>query len=425
MRLAVNGGKPVTSKFLPVKKFYDKELVKERVCKIIDSEFLSGHRGSMGPGFWGGEHVRHVESQFEEYLQSGDNTVLAVNSCTSALIVACGAIGLKPGDEVIVTPWSMSCSATAPLMYGATPVFADIEKEYFCLDPESIEEKITEKTKAIIVVDLFGQSYNAKAINAIAKKHGLFIIEDAAQAIGGHNNDEWNGLLGDISCFSFTQGKHLTCGEGGFIVTRNREFYEKSALLRNHSDAVISSAPDKYSKYLEDGFYKLPGNNLRMTEIQASILSVQLESIDKEVSDRNERVRDLVDEIKIPGIEVAKTRKDCRHAYYVLPFHYNKDQVGVPRDVFTEAVKAELAPDKFNININLTRGVPLWNGYINPLYKMPIFKDRKIKPLPNTEYLQNEDLFITLLHGFDLDTNQIDMVAEAFNKVYRHREELK
>ncbi len=272
-RLSINGGKSVAYGYLSPKKVYDKLKVKNTICNIINSEMLSGYRGSMGDAFYGGKHIRQLESEFEQLMNITKNSVLAVNSCTSALIIACGAIGLKPGDEVIVTPWSMSCSATAPLFYGATPVFADIEKDYFCLDPNSIEEKITERTKAIIIVDLFGQPFDRKIID-IAEEHNLYIIEDAAQAIGSRYEKQFAGTLGDIGCFSFTQGKHFSCGEGGFILTENEELYEKCSLLRNHSDAVISSSSLLSKKYEHSAFIKLPGYNMRMTEIQAAILSV-------------------------------------------------------------------------------------------------------------------------------------------------------
>ena len=423
MKLAINGGKPVAYGYLSPKRFYDKGTMKNAICKIIDSEMLSGYRGSFGPAFWGGTYIRDVETKFEYLMEVNLNSVLAVNSCTSALIIACGAIGLQPGDEVIVTPWSMSCSATAPMFYGAKPVFADIEKDYFCLDPKSIEEKITGKTKAIIVVDLFGQPYNYPAISKLADKYGLYIIEDSAQALGSKYLDNYAGTLGDISCFSFTQGKHFTCGEGGFIMTENEKLYEKCALLRNHSDAVISSSSILQSKYKNTAFIKLPGYNMRQTEIQAAILSIQLDYLEDEVKERVRRVKELKSWIKVPGIKFAKVRKDCTHSYYVLPFHYNKDIMEVSREKYLEAVRAELCTSVDYMKRNI--GVPIWAGYINPLYNMPIFNDRIIEKLPVTEHLQNNELCITLLQGLELNESEIELIAEAFSKVYRHREELK
>ena len=422
-KLAINGGRPIAYNYLSPKKFYDKLKVKNEICKVINSEMLSGFRGSMGKAFWGGVHIRDVEIKFESIMNIESNTVLSVNSCTSALIIACGAIGLQPGDEVIVTPWSMSCSATAPLFYGAVPVFADIEKDYFCLDPKSIEEKITGKTKAIIVVDLFGQPFNYPAIRKIADKYNLFIIEDSAQALGSEwgFNQNYAGTLGDIGCFSFTQGKHFTCGEGGFILTKNEELFEKCALLRNHSDAVISSSNKLTAKYNGSNFIKLPGHNMRMTEIQAAILSIQLDHLEDEVEGRQKIVEELERKINVPGIKFAKVRKSCTHSYYVLAMHYDRDRIEVNRGKFLDAVRAELVTSKDFADRGI--GVPIWGGYINPLYNMPIFNYSGFT-LPVVEHLQSSELFITLLQGLDLNESEIEIIAEAFNKVYKYKEEL-
>ena len=160
---------------------------------LLAGKSLSSYRGNWGPAFMGGEKVKKFEREWTNYF--GGCHSLSVNSCTSALIIACGAIGLQPGDEVIVTPWSMSCSATAPMWWGAVPVFADIEPGGFCLDPESIKNVITDKTKAIIVVDLFGQPFAAAQIREIAEKNNLFIIEDAANLPGPGGKGMKNILL--------------------------------------------------------------------------------------------------------------------------------------------------------------------------------------------------------------------------------------
>lgn len=422
MKLAINGGKPIVDNtFLSNKAFYQKDEIIKEMDSLLESTMMSCYRGSVGKAFWGGYWVNKVEKQMEDELNMPDS-VLAVNSCTSALMVACGAIGLKPGDEVIVTPYSMSCSATAPMFYGATPVFADIEPEYFCLDPKSIKEKITENTKAIIIVDLFGQPYDTEAIGRIADEHDLWIIEDAAQAIGSYCHDGKAGSFGDISCFSFTQGKHLSCGEGGFVVTKNPELYEKCALLRNHSDAVISSSSALTNKYKDTDFVKLPGHNLRMTEMQALILSYQLDYLEDEIENRRTIVEKFREEIKLDGITFCKERGKYNHSYYVLAGQYDETIVGIPRDKFLEAVRAELVTSADYAMRNI--GVPIWGGYIRPLYYMPIFADRNIQPLPVVEHLYNKELFITLLQGLQLKYFEIKWIVEAFNKVYENRSEL-
>jgi dTDP-4-amino-4,6-dideoxygalactose transaminase len=437
MKLAINGAKPIRTKPWPEKKLYNKEITKKRLCELIDNNALSGYRGSFGQHFWGGKNIKTLEINFEDWLQNvnkHENTtekyyVLAVNSCTSALQIACGAIGLNPYDEVVVTPWSMTCSASAPMVYGAHPVFADIEKKYFCLDPESIEKQITEKTKAIIVVDLFGQPYDVEKINAIAKKHNLIVIEDAAQAIGSYYDGKQAGTLGDIGCFSFTQGKHFTCGEGGFIVTKNEELYMKCALIRNHAEAVINSMPDNIQNIYYD-MSNQQGFNMRMTEAQAIILDEQLKGgcySDIERNMRRENVHLIKKRIDIDGIDFAEEREGATHSYYVSPFLFDEKIVGVPRSVFIEAVKAELRVETTNMGIIQKIDPLIWYSYITPIYKMPIFKNKYgyfDLSLPNVEELQNEKFCMTTFQGLPLSMTDIADIGDAFNKVFESRKEL-
>ena len=179
-QLAINGGPKVRTELFPSQNTFDNyELI--AAMKTINTGRLSNYRANWTEDFYGGPRIKELEKNWSNKF--GSKYSIAVNSATSGLIAACGAIGLQPGDEVIVTPWSMTCSATAPMIFGALPVFADIEEDYFCLDPEDVKRKITKKTKAIIIVSLFGQPYNQK-INDIAKEHDLYVIEDAAQAPG-------------------------------------------------------------------------------------------------------------------------------------------------------------------------------------------------------------------------------------------------
>jgi dTDP-4-amino-4,6-dideoxygalactose transaminase len=427
--LALTGGKPIRNTFYHPKSFYDGYTIKKEMEDLLDSEFLSGYRGSFGPGFWGGPEVRKAEKRMEDYLDNkskkkNKHYVLAVNSATSGLIVACGAIGLGLGDEVIVTPYSMTCSATAPMIYGAEVTFADVEHDYFCLDAEDVRKKITGNTKAIIGVDLFGNPISQELID-LAKEEGLYLIEDAAQAPGAMLNGEPTGALGDIGVFSFTQGKHLTCGEGGFIVTKDKELYMKCALIRNHAEAVINSM-DKPLQEKYAAYENMIGFNMRMTEMQALVLRHQLYHLDEEVKFRRKMVSNWKQKMKIPGITFAPERSKAHHSYYVCAWLYDEEKVGVPRDLFINAVRAELQPDKMDVSINLSRGVPLWNGYIKPIYKMPLFRDDLESALyhPVVEKLQEKELFITLYQGFDDAAIEADIPA-AFNKVYENRDELK
>lgn len=422
-KLAITGGIPIRKNYFPPQKSYDLAEASRVHNHMIQDQILSGYRGNFSRAFWGGEQVRKFEADLGAYLLAD---AIALNSCTSALQVACGAIGLEPGDEVIVTPWSMSCSATAPLVFGAVPVFADIDAETFCLDPDSVESVITDRTRAIIVVDLFGQPYDQR-INDIAAKHGLHVIEDAAQAIGSEYKGDAAGTLGDIGCFSFTQGKHLTCGEGGALTSKNGKLLFNAALLRNHIDAVTNEIEDLG----ELKNLSMAGFNMRMTELNAIIMQEQLKKLDDYVKLRQDVAQYFYNRLDhIPWIYKAKTREKCTHSYYVQAFHFKSEDVH--RDVFIDAVKAELQPDSQRMD----RGVPIGKGYIKPLYKFPLFQNNYHWALreANTDYrgiywsnvekLQNNELFISLYHGLDISEEDGDDIVNAFYKVYENREEL-
>ncbi len=420
--LALFGGEKIKEKLFPQQITIGRE-EKDAVNRVLKSGRLSAYRGSWGDNFYGGHEVQNFEREFAKRFDVKYAT--AVNSCTSALQVACGAIGLQPGDEVIVSPFSMSCSATAPLMWGATPVFADIEQDYFCLAPESVRKKITKKTKAIIVVDLFGQPCDWDALNEIAKEYGLYIIEDAAQAIGSTHNGKAAGTLGDIGCFSFTQGKHLTAGEGGMIVTNDPLLSFECQLIRNHAEAVLNDMNDPTYHYLQN----MIGYNMRMTEIQAAILREQLKKLDNFVNKRQINAELLYREIcKIPYITPAKIRDKCTHSYYVQAFLFDEDKAGISRDKFINAVKAELTEEKGRLD----KGVPIGCGYIKPLYRMPLFKNgahyaldnKKAVYEPVVERLWRKELFITTLQGLPLTIVDRNDIVNAFYKTARNVEAL-
>jgi dTDP-4-amino-4,6-dideoxygalactose transaminase len=424
--LAIHGGKKVRTTPFPAQQgpcldVFDAGHYLEAAQDVIDSQVLSGYRGNSGPAFWGGRHVQRFETELEQRF---GGQAVACNSATSGLWMACNAIGLQPGDEVIVTPWSMSCSATVPLLFGAIPVFADIEPLYFCLDPEDVRRKITDRTKAIIAVDLFGQPCSPE-LRRIAVEHDLFLIEDAAQAIGSTLNGTPAGLLGDYGIFSFTQGKHLTAGEGGAVMCSNTGRPLSVALARNHAEAVVKDNPKVFGQYQD-----MVGLNLRMTEMQGALLCEELRRLDGYIKGRRDLVSEIGTVLEAHGLYVGPTRKTATHSYYVLPILFKDEKMGAQSREIAEALRAELMPDK----IRLDRGVPVGSGYIDPLYQMPVFQERKhwafglqenkghsgcYLPMtcPVAEGYQLEGFMLTLLHGLPLTTDDTKDVLEAFDKV--------
>jgi perosamine synthetase len=458
-KLAINGGKKLTEEFFPSQNTIGNE-EKKAVLDVMNNGRLSGFRANYCPEAMGGPSVQRLEREFEKRFNS--KHAISVNSATSGLQIACGAAELCHSSEVIVSPFSMTCSATAPLIWGAVPIFADIEKDHYCLDPDDVERKITHKTKAIIPVSIFGQCYDPR-INEIAKKHNLIVIEDAAQAIGsdimimgepfesslgdfGTNANakpciersceiKKTGTLGDLGIFSFNFGKHITCGEGGMIMTDDDDLAARCRLLRNNGEAVIHGMPkDKRPKY-----YNIIGFNMRMTEIDAAIVYEQLKKLDNFINQRRNNVHVLNHYLsKIPAITPSGIRPNATHSYYVCSYQWDSTKAdGLHRDKFINAVKAELTP-------RLGRegeGVPIGCGYIEPLYRMPIFQDRKLYKgmgdwpfmgqtyhngdCPVCEDLWKDKLFLTLYHAPTSNTENMMTVKDAFLKVWENRDEIK
>lgn len=459
MKLAINGGTPVRTTPFPNQANIGPE-ESAAAQRVIESQMLSGYRGTYD-GKFGGVEVGNLENVWCKRFGSGN--AIPTNSCTSSLHIACLAIGLKPGDEVIVSPYSMTCSATAPMIAGATPVFADIEPNYFCLDPDSVRSKITEKTKAIIVVDLFGQPFNWTEIMKIAGEHDLMVIEDAAQAPGAfyqetgpgkgiksvyvkpdkdtkEGDEDWfepyeyhrryTGNLGHIGCFSFTQGKHMTSGEGGLITTDDPKLAEKCRLIMNHAESVVNDMWDRSDLAIE-GLQPLWGLNMRMTEIQAAIVQEQLKKLDFSIGKRNENADYLAVELnKIPYITPTPIRINCTHTFYVQPFLWKRKGLDtyIHRDTFINAVKAELQP----MAGRESEGVRIGCGYIKPIYRMPLFslwqeyQDQDSMPsyFPNVERLWKDELFLHLYLAPPTNRADLDDIIEAFNKVWDNRGEL-
>lgn len=427
-KLAINGGEKVRTNLFPANKVIGKE---EEIAaiEVIRSGVLSRYLGCWKDDFYGGPQVRALEEEWAKYF--GVKNAIAVNSATSALYISMGAIGIEPGDEVIVSPYTMSASATAPLIYNAIPVFADIEKEYLCLNPDSIEERITEKTKAIIVVNLFGQPYDMDRINKIAKEHKLFIIEDNAQGPGAQYGKQYTGSLGDIGVFSLNYHKHIHCGEGGIAVTDNDELAERLRLIRNHAEAVVD----------DKGYMNLTnmiGFNLRMTEIEAAIAREQLKKLNSLVDERIRNVHYLNGLFEtIPQMQALPERENCKHVYYMHPFIYKKGDSKVSREKFVDAVRAELMPTE----LRETEGVKVDYGYVKPLYLEAMYQKKIGFGKSGYPFLQSnvdysrgicpvcEDMHDNLLITHDLmrpgmTKADLDDVYEAFYKVSQNMDEL-
>lgn len=354
-KLALLGGEPVRKKPFPLSKTTGEEEVKA-ASDVIRSGLLSGFVGSPSPEFLGGPVVKRLESMWNDRF--GVRYSVSCNSATSALVMAVGAIGIGPGDEVIVSPYTMSATSTAILFYGGIPVFADIEPEYFCLDPKSIAQKITPRTKAILTTDIHGQSSDMDAILKIAKQHNLKVINDCAQAPGATVNGKAAGTLGDIGIYSLNRHKNMQCGEGGIAVTNDKELALRMQLIRNHGENLTES-PD----FIPQSLVNILGYNFRMTEVEAAIAVEQLKKMD----DLNQHRIDLANYLNqhlsnIDGIKMPAVRPGCSHVYYMHIMLFDENKVGITRTKFIEAIRAE--------------GITIWGGYLKPLYMAPLYQKK-------------------------------------------------
>jgi perosamine synthetase len=249
-----------------------------------------------------GEEVKRFEEEFAEYI--GVDYAVAVANGTAALDLALKALGIKEGDEVITTPFTFIATANAVLYQNARLVFADIDPRTFNLDPNSVLEKITPKTKAIIVVHLYGQPADMKAFTEIAQDHKLYLVEDAAQAHGAEFLGRKVGGFGHIAVFSFYATKNMTTGEGGMVVTNDRRIAEKVRILRDHGQI------DKYV-HVELGY------NLRMTNIAAAIGRIQLKKLDKMNQARIRNAELLTNLLrKVEGITPPYVDPRVKHVYH-------------------------------------------------------------------------------------------------------------
>jgi len=391
--------------------------------RVIETGVLSKFLGCWDPDFYGGEQVQAFEREWEAFF--GVKHAVTVNSNTSGLMAAIGALGIEPGDEVIVSPWTMSASATAILVWNAIPVFADIEPETFNLDPASIEKNITPYTKAIVVTDIFGHAADLDGIMEIARRHGLKVIEDCAQAPGARYQGRYVGTVADIGVFSLNYHKHIHTGEGGVCVTNDPELAERMQLIRNHAESVVAD------KGVQD-ISNMIGFNFRMTEIEAAIGREQLKKLPELVRQRIEAADRLTRGIRnLPGLRPPVVKPDCSHVYYVYPLVYDEKAAGVPRERLVAALRAEgLEVGDSYCNLHLLpmyqqkqaygrHGFP-WSAQF---YQGSVSYDKGICPV--AEQMNDSALLYIGMCVYRYADRETELVLEVFNKVWSALDELR
>ena len=359
--------------------------LKADIEKVISNILESG-------AYINGPYTKELETKLAKYLDV--KHVIGVANGTDALVIALKALGIKEGDEVITTPFTFFATAEAISVVGAKPVFVDVSLDDFNIDVNKIEEAITERTKAIMPVHIFGTPANMDKINEIAKKYNLYVIEDACQAIGAKYRDKMVGGLGDVACFSFFPTKNLgTYGDGGLITTNSDEIASICRALKAHGSGVngeiafnlLNNIREEVEedKCINDTVYNpkkyynyLVGHNSRLDEIHAGILSIKLDYLDKWNNQRIENAKYFDENLKDTDLKLMKLDENNKNVYHMYIIQ-SENREGLTRKL-----------DEAGIGYGVY--------YPIPLHLQKVYKDLgyKLGNLPNAEYLSTRTLAI-------------------------------
>lgn len=417
-QLALHGGpKTIEKPFPPYNTIGDEELA--AATAVIRSGNLSGFFGSWSKKFYGGPKVRELEDLWSDMFQV--KHAVSFNSWTSGLIAAVGALGIEPGDEVIVSPWTMAASATAILVWNAIPVFADIEDKTFNLDPESVERCITPRTRAIMVPDIFGHAADLNNIMDIARRHNLKVIEDAAQSPYTKYHGKFIGTIADIGGFSLNYHKHIHTGEGGIAVTDDDDLAERMRLIRNHAEAVVSSKG-------VSNLANMIGFNFRLGEIEAAIAIEQLKKLPGLVEMRSRSGALLTKGLKgLKGLRTPIVQDHCSHVYYIYAMVFEYEKTGTLREKLLEALQAEGVPWIYS-GYQLIHLLPMYqekiaygsNGFpwTTDVYQGNVCYKEGICPV--AERLHKKDLVSLQLCQHNYSGKEVELVLKSFYKVWNN-----
>lgn len=350
-KLAIHGGMPIQP--VPLNPYISIGAEeKAAVDRVMATGSLSGFVACDDDRFYGGHEVRSFEKYFADLL--GAPYAVSFNSASSGLVAAVTALGVGIGDEVIVPAQTMSASAAAALATNAVPVFADVEGRTYGMDPQSVRSRISDRTKALMIVHLYGHPARMDELMSIAEEHQLKVIEDCSQAPLASYHGEPTGTLGDVGVFSFNIHKHVNCGEGGIAVTADRELRERLAMVRNHGEMHSSLAR----------LHPIVGWNYRLTELQAAIALEQT----KKLKVLTGRRRELAGQLSrllggFPWVQVPHVEEGCQHSYYDFPMQLDFTRLGLTKSEF--------------IRITAAENLPISESY-RPIYWQHIYQNKQI-----------------------------------------------
>ncbi len=423
---AVLGGAPIRTKPYPAPNSIgpaERALVNE----VLDSGVLSGYVAHHGPYFCGGPMVHRLEDELCRIF--GVKHAISVNSATSGLHAAVAASLAGIGDEVIIPPYTMSATATTVACTNATPVFADIEPDTYCIDVEDVRRKITPRTKAIVAVNLFGGPARLEALRALADEKALILIEDSAQAPGAVREGRLAGTIGHLGVLSFNCHKTIQSGEGGAVLTNDDTLADRVRLVRNHAEVVLSQREEVPAEIAG-----MLGYNYRLSELHSAVALAQVRRLEELTVGRIEMARTLTDGLRgIDGITPPVVGPRDRHVYYLYPFKLDASRLGLSRLQFKAALDAE--------------GISSAAGYVRPIYLYPMYSDAVAKQArgggagiwhpahhsggsgqryarglcPVTERMHYQELMTTTICRADLTHADAMELVQAVHKIVEHK----
>ena len=409
-QLALSGGAPVRTKPWPGWPVWDRSAEDDILAVLRSGNWYRGQ----------GTRVTEFEKRYADLM--GAKKCVATASGTTALITALHVLGVDAGDEVIVSPYTFVASYNVIFMVKALPVFADTNPETFTIDPAKIEERITDRTRAILPVHILGLPVEMDPILQIAKKHNLVVVEDACQAWLAEYKNRKCGTIGNLGCFSFQNSKHLPAGEGGAVVGMDETVVDRCHSYHNCGRAFGTFHPS--------GGNPIRGTNFRMQEFQAVILMSQMKRLQKDAQVREQNAQYLSSRLKnIPGIVPYKPNPGATRAvYHLYPFRYKKEAFNdVPRAKFLDALNAEGVPCSGGYGPQNKDGLIeealSSRGYQRLFSKERLDRYRQQNVLPQNDQLCREAVWFTqnLLLGTRQD---MDDIADAIEKIYENRDKL-
>jgi len=409
-KLALLGGEKVRNAPWPQWPVWDQN-AEDGIVKMLRSG--RWWRGS-------GEHVAEFEKKYAELM--GTRRCLATASGTTALLVALHVLGVDAGDEVLVSPFTFIATYNVVFMNKALPVFVDTDPETFLINPAKIEERVTDRTTAILPVHIYGLPVDMDKVNAVAEKHNLKVVEDACQAWLGEYKGKKLGTLGDLGCFSFQNSKNLPAGEGGAVVGNDDEIMDRCYSFHN--------CGRPFGSVERTSDYPIRGSNRRMQQIQALTLLSQMKRIQRDADIRLENAKYLDQKLReIPGIYPAKmVEGNNRSAYHMYPFRFVSEEFeGISRSKFMEALRAEGIPCSTGYGKQNKDGLVdealNSKGYKRLFSEQRLSQWREENNLPGNDQLAREA--VTFYQSILLGTKKdMDDIVNAVTKIYENRKTL-